>query len=321
MTTPVLTVTLNPAIDQTITLDALRPGHVHRAKAVRHNAGGKGVNVASCLADWGVPVIAGGLLGAANAAPFEALFAAKGIADGFVRLSGETRTNIKIADLAGADTTDINLPGLSADAAALERVRQSLRDLVEPGALVLLAGSLPDGLPADSYATLSADLAALGARTVLDSSGAPLAAALAVTDGTLPYCVKPNRHELEDWAGKPLPGLPDVLAAARDLNRRGVGVVVVSLGAEGALFVSGDRAVRGRLPAVNPLSTVGAGDAMVAGLIAAFRRDCPLEEVARLSIAFAVAKLGQFGPNLPEADTVRALAAQVTLTDLAPTDL
>ncbi|SMH62731.1 1-phosphofructokinase [Azospirillum agricola] len=316
MSPPVLTITLHPAIDQTITLDALRPGTVHRARAVRHNAGGKGVNVASCLADWGVPVIAGGLLGADNAAPFDALFHAKAITDGFVRLAGETRTNIKIADLASADTTDINLPGPTADAAALERVRRTLHDLVAPGALALLAGSLPNGLPADSYATLAADLASLGARTVLDTSGAPLTAALKAAGGTPLHCVKPNRHELEEWAGAPLPDLDDLLAAARDLHRRGVGVVVVSLGGEGALFVSGGRAIRGRLPAIDPLSTVGAGDAMVAGLIAGFAAGSPLEEVARLSIAFAVGKLGQFGPNLPDKATVRALAAQVELTDL-----
>lgn len=311
----VVTVTLNPAIDQTITVEALKPGSVHRAKAVRHNAGGKGVNVASCLADWGTPVTATGLLGTGNAAPFEALFQTKGIADAFVRLPGETRVNIKIADLAANDTTDINLPGLSADAGAVGRVRETVLGLVEPGTPVLLAGSLPEGLPTDAYAALTADLAAAGARVVLDSSGAPLAAALAST-GALPHCIKPNRHELEDWAGRPLPTTADLLDAARDLHRRGVSVVVVSLGADGALFVDGARALHGRLPPVQALSTVGAGDAMVAGLIAAFQQDGGLEDVARLSVAFAAAKLGCFGPNLPDPATVRTLAAQVALTPI-----
>ncbi|WP_434623207.1 1-phosphofructokinase [Azospirillum sp. B2RO_4] len=315
MKNPVVTVTLNPAIDQTITVEALKPGSVHRAKAVRHNAGGKGVNVASCLADWGTPVVATGLLGADNAAPFEALFQAKGIADAFLRLPGETRVNIKIADLAANDTTDINLPGLTADPGALGRVQEAVRRLAEPGIPVLLAGSLPDGLPTDSYAVLTADLTAAGARVVLDSSGAPLTAALAST-GALPHCIKPNRHELEDWAGRPLPTDADLLDAARGLQRRGVSVVVVSLGADGALFVDGARALHGRLPPVQALSTVGAGDAMVAGLIAAFQQDGGLEDVARLSVAFAAAKLGCFGPNLPDPATVRALAAQVTLTGL-----
>ncbi|MCM8736916.1 1-phosphofructokinase [Azospirillum sp. A1-3] len=314
-TKPVVTVTLNPAIDQTITVDALKPGSVHRAKAVRHNAGGKGVNVASCLADWGTPVVATGLLGTGNAAPFEALFQAKGIADAFLRLPGETRVNIKIADLAANDTTDINLPGLTADPGALGRVQETVRRLVEPGIPVLLAGSLPDGLPTDTYAILTADLAAAGARVVLDSSGAPLAAALAST-GALPHCIKPNRHELEDWAGRPLPTDADLLDAARGLQRRGVSVVAVSLGTDGALFVDGARALHGRLPPVQALSTVGAGDAMVAGLIAAFQQDGGLEDVARLSVAFAGAKLGCFGPNLPDPATVRALAAQVTLSRL-----
>ncbi|MFS2008943.1 1-phosphofructokinase [Azospirillum sp. CT11-132] len=313
MTKPVVTVTLNPAIDQTITVDALKPGSVHRARAVRHNAGGKGVNVASCLADWGTPVVATGLLGTGNAAPFEALFQAKGIADAFLRLPGETRVNVKIADLAANDTTDINLPGLTADPGALRRVQETVRRLVEPGTPVLLAGSLPDGLPTDTYAILTADLAAAGARVVLDSSGAPLAAALAST-GALPHCIKPNRHELEDWAGRPLSTDADLLDAARGLQRRGVSVVVVSLGADGALFVDGARALHGRLPPVQALSTVGAGDAMVAGLIAAFQQEGGLEDVARLSVAFAAAKLGCFGPNLPDPATVQALAAQVTLS-------
>ena len=130
----IVTVTLNPAIDQTITVEHLRLGSVQRAQAVQFNAGGKGVNVASCLADWGMPVVAAGILGAANAAPFEALFAAKGIADRFIRAPGETRTNIKIADVVTGTTTDINLPGLTFDDETYDMVLDVLRREVVEGA-------------------------------------------------------------------------------------------------------------------------------------------------------------------------------------------
>ena len=120
MPRPVVTVTLNPAIDLTVVAPDMQLGKVNRASSAQSNAGGKGVNVASCLADWSVPVSAAGILGAGNTGPFEALFAAKGIRDLFVRTTGETRTNIKIADPARNQTTDVNLPGPSVDDAVLE---------------------------------------------------------------------------------------------------------------------------------------------------------------------------------------------------------
>ena len=105
----IATVTFNPAIDQTITLDRLIPGEVHRARSVRQDAGGKGVNVASCLADWGASVSVFGLLGQDNATLFETLFEQKAIDDRFVRVGGDTRVNMKIVD--DTDTTDINMSG------------------------------------------------------------------------------------------------------------------------------------------------------------------------------------------------------------------
>ncbi|MDZ5649960.1 1-phosphofructokinase [Nitrospirillum sp. BR 11828] len=305
------TVTLNPAIDETVTLDGLRPGQVHRAVAVRHNAGGKGVNVASCLADWGLHVAATGLLGVDNTAPFEALFAAKGILDRFLRVPGETRTNIKLLDRHDGGTTDINLPGLVAVPETVGRIQTYLEESVGPGTLVVLAGSLPDGLPPDTYAQMVAGLAHTGARVVLDSSGEPLARALAAN--VLPHCVKPNRHELEGWAGRPL-APPDVLAAARHLQGHGIPLVVVSLGTGGALFVDANTALHAQAPEVRGSSTVGAGDAMVAGLAAGLHAGLGLEAIARLATGFAVAKLGRAGPHLPGVEIVRALAGQVTLT-------
>lgn len=304
----VMTVTLNPAIDQTITLDRLAVGHVQRAKTVQHNAGGKGINVAGCLADWGVPVAAAGFLGADNQAAFAAFMTAKGIADHFVRVPGETRTNIKIADLSAGDTTDINLPGPAVTAPAWAMLIKSLTQTVRTGDLVVLGGSLPPGLPETAYADLCAVLSAAGARVVLDTSGAPLTAALAAS-GPKPWCIKPNRAELEGWAGRPLPDRAALLAAAADLLGLGLGRVVISLGAEGALFVEAGQAVQVRLPPVQAVSTVGAGDAMVAGLTAAALADAPLDRAARLAAAFACAKLAQVGPHLPARSVVEDLAA------------
>ncbi|TGD98616.1 1-phosphofructokinase [Methylobacterium nonmethylotrophicum] len=310
--TRVLTLTLNPAIDRTVILDRLAPGQVHRARAVRDDAGGKGVNVASCLADWGVPVAAAGVLGAGNAAAFEALFSAKGIEDRCVWVPGETRTNLKLVDPAG--TTDVNLPGLALDSATLRSVRAVLLEAAGPDTLAVLAGSLPAGAAPGLYAELVAALKAKQARVLLDASGPPLAAALSAR--VLPDIVKPNRHELEEWAGKPLPALGDVVKAARGLARRGIPLVVISLGAEGAVFVRGADALHAVAPTMDVASTVGAGDALVAGLVAGLCADLSLPETARLALAFAAGKLTRSGAHLPGRGQVEAIAAGIEVCAL-----
>ena len=305
-----LTVTLNPAIDETILLDRLRPGHVHRAQAVRFNPGGKGVNVASCLADWGGgEVIATGLLGHNNTSHFEALFTTKRITDAFIRIPGDTRTNIKLSH--DGETTDINLPGLVPSAAELQALLARSAGLATTGTLALLAGSLPSGVADDTYATLAETLIRRGARVMLDTSGTALKAALA--GKAQPFCVKPNRAELEYFAGHSLTGDDAVIEAARGLTARGVQLVVVSLGAEGALFITESQILRAALPALRVTSTVGAGDAMVAGIMAALREEAGLERLARLATAFAAGKLGLAGPNLPPRGQIEALGGAVTI--------
>jgi 1-phosphofructokinase len=308
----ILTVTLNPAIDATITLDTLNPGQVHRARGITLHAGGKGVNAASCLADWGAAVTATGLLGAANATAFETLFTAKHITDAFCRIPGETRQNIKLSH--GGNTTDINLPGLTISAPDLAVFKATLYSLATPGSLVLLGGSVPAGIPDAIYAEL---IEALGdaCRVILDTSGAPLAAALAA--GKLPFCIKPNRAELEDFCGNNLPDQDSVVAAANELVARGVGLVVVSMGADGAVFVASDTVILAQPARVlTPVSTVGAGDAMVAGILAALSEDAPPERLARLATAFATGKLSQPGPNLPPKPALEEQAAATTINFL-----
>ncbi|MDE1917824.1 MAG: 1-phosphofructokinase [Sphingomonadales bacterium] len=312
MKTPqrVATVTFNPAIDQTIMVDHLTRGEVHRARAVRQDPGGKGVNVASCLADWGVPVTVTGLLGADNAAPFEALCATKSITDRFERVPGSTRVNIKIVD--AGETTDINMDGLCMGEAEEARVMAALDGFAGPDALVVLSGSLPPGCDMDVYGRMVARLRAAGAMTILDTSGLPLDHAL--RGDVLPDVIKPNRRELAAWAGEPLASTAEVIRCGGALLARGIQLVVVSMGEEGALFLSGDCALLARLAVGELASTVGAGDAMVAGLAAAMLEGAGLERTARLATAFAVAKLGRPGPHLPGITTVHALSEDVAIT-------
>jgi 1-phosphofructokinase len=313
---PIVTITLNPAVDLTIEVDGLVPGGVNRAEQVQANAGGKGVNVAACAADWGGQVTVTGVLGRANDGAFVELFATKDITDRFIRIPGDTRTNIKIADTASGETTDLNTPGLVVDTVSLKRVTAAALAAVTAGAIVVIGGSLPAGIDPEALVSLVATLNDAGAKVVADTSGAPLRALLAAEGGSLPFAVKPNRHELEELVGHPLPNIDALVGAARDIVRSGVRLVVVSCGEEGALFVTDDRTLNTRLPVVEALSTVGAGDAMVAGIATSLAEDLPLEALARQAVAFAAAKLARVGPHLPERAVVVALTGRADITRL-----
>lgn len=310
-----LCVALNPAIDQTIEVAGLRQGEVNRASRASQEAGGKGVNVASCLADHGVAVAVTGLLGRDNPVLFENLFNSKGITDDCLRIDGQTRINTKLIDPARSETTDINLPGPQLAPTQIAARTQEILGLIEArvGTLrwLVLSGSLPPGWPADSYARLIRHARALGIRTLLDTSGAAFGAALKAG----PAIVKPNRDELSTHLGRPLGGRDDSEAAARELlaTQAALEMVVVSMGHEGALFVSRDATIMAQPLPVAPQSTVGAGDAMVAGILAAQLESLPLTDCARLSTAFAAGKLERLGPHLPAPERIRELARQVRL--------
>ncbi len=304
----IVTVTLNPAIDHTIRLTELVPGTVHRARSSVRQAGGKGVNVAGCLSDWRkageAPIVATGLLGGSNAATFEEFLASKSIVDRFVRIPGHTRNNIKLLDESTLDTTDINLPGLTPLPVHMAQLRAVVASETVPGAIVVLSGSLPPGVAGDGYVELLASLKKAGARVILDTAGPPLREALAGPAEALPWAIKPNQEELEEVSGESFSDINHMIRAARAICRRGVGLVVVSRGAEGALYVSERAVLLGLAPVISADVTVGAGDALVAGLVAALAENAEPEHVARLSLAFAAAKLEQDGPHLPNREAV-----------------
>jgi 1-phosphofructokinase len=312
-TTRIATLSLNPAIDQTARVPNFTAGRVNRVEWEQSDAGGKGVNVASFLADSGLPVAATGFLGSANAEAFVELFARKGIDDRCVRLPGRTRVNVKIVDAVLDQVTDINFPGLAPAPADLDRLLAAIDALCADTDWFVLSGSLPAGVPTGIYADLLRRLKGLGKTVVLDASGEPFAAA--VDSG--PAVVKPNIEELRELLGRPLGSQEDVLAAARALVERGVGLVAVSMGADGALFVERHSAVLAIPPTISVKSTVGAGDAMVAGIVAGTLRGLDLAGRARLATAFSLGTLGEVGPNLPAQPVIDAFAARVQIRPLS----
>jgi len=304
----VVTVTLNPAIDRTVTIRDFRPGTVNRVEAVRTWAGGKGINVAAGLADAGLRVAATGFIGDENRGLFEELFQRKGIHDACVRLHGSTRVGIKIFDPEKAQTTDINFPGLPADPAAVESLGKRLNQVAAPW--YVIAGSLPPGVPPAVYADLIRVLKGRGGEVVLDTSGEALRAALAAG----PSVIKPNVHELEDLVGAPLASTAALIEAARTLLTGGVTLVVVSRGEQGAAFVTTHEVVHARPPSIAVESTVGAGDAMVAGIVTAKIRGLTLGETARLATAFSLHALTTKDRSPPQAGEIEALASRVSLS-------
>src|SRR5215207_1940620 len=251
----VVTVTLNPAIDQTLSIPGFATGRVNRVAESRAQAGGKGVNVACVLAELGVEAAATGFLGAENADPFESAFASRGIADHFVRIAGRTRVGIKIADDRTRQTTDINFPGLVPTEEEIDELFAHIASLARPGRWFVLSGSVPAGLPDGIYAGMIESIHHRGGRVVLDTSGPPLREALAGH----PEVMKPNVDELGELAGQALGTPGAVRAAAESLLARRIQRVVVSMGGDGAMFVDGGQALLARPPKVTVRSTVGAG--------------------------------------------------------------
>lgn len=291
-TTKVVTVTLNPAIDHSVVVDELKPGEVHRVRESRRQAGGKGVNVSTMLALGGHGSMVSGFLGSENAEIFEAHFLQHKLADAFVRVAGETRVGIKILDHQ-AGTTDLNFPGVGIHVDDLAQLRGCLLKLAAPGVWFVFGGSLPLGLSVDVYTRLLSDLRVTGAKLAVDTSGPALAAAIQLGVDL----IKPNEHELADALGLADARPQTVMAAVDSLA---IDTVILSMGSEGALFVSGSKKVLAQTPVLEVVSTVGAGDSLLAGYLAGVLQGFSLEDRARSATAYAWSRLVSVEPSIPD---------------------
>jgi len=266
----IVTLTLNPSVDRAIDIDALDRGAVIRASSAHLDPGGKGVNVTRALAANGIPGHAVLPCGGDEGRQLVSLLETEGVRVVAVAVSGRTRSNVTLAEPDGT-ITKINESGASLDEAELNAVAAALVASVTPGSTVpdgacwaAICGSLPPGVDPTFYAELCRRLHDHGVRVAVDTSGPALRAAL--TAG--PDLVKPNRDELAEAVGRPLHTLGDVVAAAEQLRAWGAGTVLASLGADGAVLVEAGGVLIGECPTAVRRSSVGAGDAMLAGFLA-----------------------------------------------------
>jgi 1-phosphofructokinase len=305
----IATVTLNPAIDQTVRVDSFRPNTVNRALAISFDASGKGVNVASFLADYGHDTAVTGYLGQQNAEIFEQFFASKGIDDCFVRIPGNTRINVKVVDEVNQQTTDINMPGETPPQEAMNTLLQTIEQLTNSCDWFVLSGSLPPHVPATIYATIITQLKQQKKQIILDTSGEALREGIQAG----PTIVKPNIEELQYLVGHSLKSEAEIQHAAYQLLNGDSKLVVVSMGSQGAMLVERATSLIAIPPAITVKKTFGAGDAIVAGLVTGQILGLSLADCGRLATAFAVGAIAHLSYNLPPRDTLMQYFHQVSI--------
>jgi 1-phosphofructokinase len=292
----IVTLTLNPSVDRTVEVETLARGEVMRAQSVRVDPGGKGINVSRALATHGPSTRAVVTVGGAEGEHLIALLRDTGIEIVPVGIRAAIRSNITVVEPDGT-TTKFNEPGAQLSAEELAAVFAAVKTAVESADWLVASGSLPPGTPASVYADLIRSLADSGTCVAIDTSGPALEAVLDAG----PTLVKPNRDELAEVTGRQLLTIADVVDAACRLRDLGASAVLASLGADGAVLVDGDGAIHGRTPAVAPLSSVGAGDAMLAGFLAAGGKgsDALVE-----GLAWGAAAVLQPGSGMPSPDDI-----------------
>ena len=308
----IVTVTLNPALDKTVTLPGFAVNTVNRVQSVRLDPGGKGINVSKAVLALGGKTLAITVLGGANGGYIKSAMDDLGLPNRMILTDGPTRTNLKIIDPVLGTNTDINEPGSPLSEEVLDKVWQALVQSVRSGDTVVFAGKNPPGMADELLALWIRNLKNKGVRVCVDTVGKPMMLALA--EG--PDIIKPNKDELSELIGRELHTDEEIIAAARELVDSGIGLAAVSMGSSGAIFVTKNQCIRGYSPKVTVGSTVGAGDSMMAALAHYSDAGCSLEETARRAIATASAKVMCSGSEAPDLSMILPLIDRVRIESI-----
>ena len=309
----IITVTLNPALDKTMCVPRFCVGSVNRVEESRLDPGGKGINVSKVIRAIGGESVAMGIVGGTAGEFIRDQLDQMGIRNDFAFARAETRTNLKVVDPEKGTNTDINEPGAPVERTVLQEVWEKLSGLAKPGDTVVFAGKNPPGVGDSQLAEWITQLRQNGVRVALDTVGTAMKIGVAAG----PTIIKPNESELAELCETTLPTIEDLIGAARHVAANGVNYVVVSLGADGALFVSEQWAYRAYGVEVPVGSTVGAGDAMLASILLDLERGRPWEEIAARSVAVSAANVMCSGSQPAGLPAIEPLIARVRVEKLS----
>ncbi|MBF4245080.1 1-phosphofructokinase [Vibrio anguillarum] len=308
MTNKVVTITLNPALDLTGSLDVLNVGSVSLVKQGSLHAAGKGVNVAKVLSDLGAKVTVTGFLGRDNQELFCQLFDQMAAIDEFVRVDGATRINVKLVEQSG-EVSDINFPGVEVTPLAIEQFERTLERLAADHDYFVLAGSLPQGISPALCASWIEKLHSMGKKVLFDSSRDALKAGL----DAKPWLIKPNDEELSQFMGRELHTPEQCQAAAAQLAEKGIENIVVSMGANGVMWLNQHQWLHAKPPRMQVVSTVGAGDTLVAGLCWGHMQQMEKTELLTFATALSALAVTQVGVGMSNRKQLETLQQQIQL--------
>ncbi|QFI36881.1 1-phosphofructokinase [Moritella marina ATCC 15381] len=310
----VVTVTLNPALDLTGHLQILTKGTVNQVQHCALEPAGKGVNVAKVLAELGAEVTATGFLGVENQTPFCQLFERSNIKDKFIRVQGATRINVKLVE-SSSQVSDINFPGVSVTAAAIVEFETMLANLSIDHDVFVIAGSLPIGVTPEQCAKWISQLQKAGKKVFFDSSNAALSAGIAVQ----PWLIKPNDEELAQWTkdtkhakGESMAG-KSLVEIAQQLASTGISNVVVSLGADGVMWLNHEGWLQAKPPQMAIVSTVGAGDTLVAGMCWGQLNNWNKKQTLGFATALSALAVTQVGVGVEDINEVITMSERITI--------
>jgi 1-phosphofructokinase family hexose kinase len=311
----ILTVTLNAAIDRTVAVPNFRLGHRHRAVESRTVAGGKGINVARALKLLGRPVIAAGFAGGPTGNRLLEQLRTEAVLTDFTRIAAETRINLAVIDPTSGEQTEINERGPAVSAEEVKTFVTRLGYLADGAKLCVLAGTLPPGAGDDLYARLVKDLSERGVPVVLDAEGEAMLAGLRAGASI----VTPNEREAEELVGQEFADRDDLVQGLAELVRLGAGEAAITR-PDGCVAAVGEgserRFLEVRTEPLDPVSTVGSGDAFLAGYVAARYDGRPTDECLAYGVACGAESTQHFGAGSVDRNQVERLLGEVHVQDL-----
>jgi 6-phosphofructokinase 2 len=308
----IATVTLNPSLDKTVTVEELVVDEANRWTSLRRDPGGKGINVSRVIHELGGETIAYGFIGGFDGEALKHLLRQQGVPFDLTPIKGEIRSNFIITDLKTRRQTRIDAPGPNISRDELRKLIDKITRIKTKPDFLVLAGSVPPGVPADIYRQLIEKAKESGIKTVLDSDNKWLKEGIKAK----PNVIKPNVHEAEELLEVQLRDEVAIIEAVKALVSKGIEVATISRGKDGLIVATKEKVLKVTSPQVEVRSTVGAGDSAVAGLVLKLSQRYGIEEASQWAAAAGTAATLTPGTELCRREDVERLFPQVKMERL-----